>query len=669
MGMWGLRRAFPSRVMRAVVVLCSLLATAVSASGAGAAINTCSGSGSTFAGGSGTSASPYLVATAAQLGAIRNSTYRTCAFRQTADIALSGEWAPIGTAVFSAYFTGEYDGDSHLISGLSITTGSNWIGLFGYAGNGAIIRNLRVAGTINVSAPSTNVGGVVGLADQGTTITNVHSSVTVTADNIVGGLVGFLAESVIRRSSATGAVTANKGSVGGLVGYARSSYNSLSPEISDSYATGAVTGGTGYEGVAGLVGRPEVGISPYTLTIARSYATGAVTGGTGSRTECFGYGYGPPMCSTYFGTTGGIMALQSPGTPVNNLTVANSFWDTQTTGRATTADNKGTGATTAQLQSYSTFSAAGWNIANGWSASAVWGICDGSTYPFLSAQYASSPCPAPPTPAPSPSSDSPSVAPEVTPAAAPTPASTPASTAKPAASIAVSTPIDGTSRATVRWSADEDTAPTTLTTVLPPGVEFQRTRAGCATAKGRVVSIAVPALRAGENGACSFGVAVTRPIFSLTLVGGATRTASRIVQATASAAAWVSAALAVIDRGTPRATLNHTLDAMRTGRMTSADAAVTIRRDVLAVREAQIAANGRMDRAPAKLVGAERLLRRSLVLSMKADRAYIAWLGGKPNALGRAITLSILAASAKTRLVDALQGHGVAVPSATVLWP
>lgn len=654
--------------MRVVAVLCSLLVLAISASGADAVVSTCSGSGSTFAGGSGTSASPYLVATAAQLGAIRNSTYRTCAFRQTADIVLSGEWTPIGTATALAYFTGEYDGDDHLVSGLSITTGSNYIGLFGYTGNGAIIKNLRLSGTIN--APSGYaVGGLAGLVDRPTTITNVHSSVTVSGDDRVGGLVGFLAEAVIRRSSATGAVTANKGSVGGLVGHMRSAYDSLSAEITDSYAAGTVTGGTGYEGVGGLVGRPEVSGNPYTLTIARSYATGAVTGGTGSRTQCSSYGYGPPMCTTYYGTTGGIMARQTLSSPVTNLTVTNSFWDTQTTGRATTADDKGTGATTAQMQAYATFAAAGWDIANGWSASTVWGICDGSTYPFLSAQYASSPCPAPPTPAPSPSSGSPAAAPEATPTAVPTPASTPAPTAKPEASIVVSTPIDGDARATVRWSADEDTAPTTLTTILPPGVEFQRTRAGCATVKGRVVSIAVPALRAGDIGSCAFAVTVARPTLSLTLLGGATRTASRPVRATASTAAWVGAVLAVLDRGTPRATLNRALDAVRTGRVTSASAAATVRRDVLAIREAQIATIGGMDRAPAKLVGAERLLRRSLVLSAKADRAYVAWLDGEPNALGRAITLSILAASAKTRLVDALQGHGVAVPSATVLWP
>lgn len=655
---------------RAVAIAAALLVLGVSASAADAAINTCSGSGATFAGGSGTSASPYLVATAVQLGAIRNSTYRTCAFRQTADIALAGEWTPIGSA--SSVFTGTYDGDDHLISGLSITTGSSYLGLFGYSGGGAIIENLRLSGAISVAGGS-GIGALVGLADRPTTITNVHSTVSVSAEQRVGGLVGWLAEAIVRRSSASAAVTATKGDVGGIVGYARSSYGGLSSEITDSYATGAVTGAAGYEGVGGLVGRAEIGASPYSLVIARSYAVGSISGGTGTRLDCYPGFMGPPMCFPGSGTTGGIIAPYSLGSPVTGLTVTNGFWDTQTTGRATTADNKGTGATTAQLQTYATFASAGWDIANGWSASAVWGICDGSTYPFLSAQHSSSPCPAPPAPSPSPSpSSDPLPAATETPSATGStaaPTSTPAPTAKPDAAIEVSTPIDGDARATVRWSADEDTAPTTLTTILPPGVAFQRTRAGCATAQGRVVSIAVPALRAGERGSCSFAVTVTRRTVSLTLAGGATRTASRAVQATASAAAWVRAALAVLDRGTPRATLNRALDDVRAGRTSRESAAAVTRNEVLAVREAQLAALAMMDRAPATLAGAELLLRRSLVLSADADRAYIAWLEGDTGALARAITRSILASSAKTRLVAALQGHGVVTPPATLLWP
>lgn len=631
------------RCIRAVVL--GALALAIIAPGARAAIGDCAGTGETFAGGDGTSASPYLVATAEQLAAINSSFYRHCAFRQTADIALSGEWTPIGDG--AAMFTGEYDGDGHRISGLRITRGTSYLGLFGYTGVWAVIENLRLSGTVDVPG-AVGVGALIGLADRPTTITNVHSSVDVSAGGMVGGLVGWLAESVIRRSSATGSVTAANGSVGGLVGFARSVFGGLSSEITDSYATGSVTGGTGYAGVGGLVGHVQVDASSYTLAITRSYAAGPVTGGTGSRTECEpGEDPGdPPMCSTYSGTTGGLVAPSEYPPETAGMAVESGFWDTQTTGRAATADDKGTGATTAQMQSRATFAAAGWDISDGWSPTAVWGICEGSTYPFLNAEYVASPCHA---------------------------ASSP--TARPDARIAVSTPIDDVARVTVRWSAAEDTAPTTLTTTLPRGVMLLRERrlgrahVGCASARGRVVSIAVPALHAGDRGSCSFTVVTTRPTLSLALAGGSRRIVSATVRATASSSAWVEAAVAILRRGMPRATLNDVLDAVGEGRMTRASAAAIVRHDVLGVRVAQRAAIARLDRAPARLARAEHLLRRAVALSARADRAYVAWLDGQSEMLERAIGLSLRATAAKARLMTALRGGGTDAPAASLLWP
>jgi hypothetical protein len=117
------------------------------------------------------------------------------------------------------------------------------------------------------------------------------------------------------------------------------------------------------------------------------------------------------------------------------------------------------------------------------------------------------------------------------------------------------------------------------------------------------------------------------------------------------------------------ATLNATLDGLRDGSVSRAEARVIIRRDVLAVREGQIEDLPAVGRAPRSLRRAERLLRRSLVLSAKADRAYVAWLDGDPDALARAITLSTLATDAKERLVPLLSDRVAAVPEATAIWP
>src|SRR6185369_7186560 len=88
-----------------------------------------------------------------------------------------------------------------------------------------------------------------------------------------GGLVGFVAETAISNAYATGNVSGGTGDkVGGLVGYAGGVSS-----ITNSYATGAVSGtlhfdgGSGSKYVGGLVGR-AVG------TLTNVWATGDVTG-------------------------------------------------------------------------------------------------------------------------------------------------------------------------------------------------------------------------------------------------------------------------------------------------------------------------------------------------------------------------------------------------------
>ena len=73
----------------------------------------------------------------------------------------------------------------------------------------------------------------------------------------------------------------------------------------------------------------------------------------------------------------------------NTDTVSNSFWDTETSGQATSAG--GTGKDTEGMMDITTFSGAGWDIiavANPGtrSPSYIWNIVDTVTYPFLSWQ-------------------------------------------------------------------------------------------------------------------------------------------------------------------------------------------------------------------------------------------------------------------------------------------
>jgi len=68
-------------------------------------------------------------------------------------------------------------------------------------------------------------------------------------------------------------------------------------------------------------------------------------------------------------------------------TASDSFWDTETSGQATSAG--GTGKTTAEMQHITTFVEAGWNIVavanpGTHNPSYTWNIVNEQTYPFLS---------------------------------------------------------------------------------------------------------------------------------------------------------------------------------------------------------------------------------------------------------------------------------------------
>jgi hypothetical protein len=119
----------------------------------------------------------------------------------------------------------------------------------------------------------------------------------------------------------------------------------------DSYATGSVVGN--YD-IGGLVGDNAA-------TIRNCYASGNVTG-------------------DYY--VGGLV-----GANIEEGTVDNSFWDTETSGQSTS--DGGTGKNTAEMKDITTFSAATWNIIavdNSGLRNTYynWNIVDDETYPFLS---------------------------------------------------------------------------------------------------------------------------------------------------------------------------------------------------------------------------------------------------------------------------------------------
>lgn len=98
-------------------------------------------------------------------------------------------WTPIGNAE-TKLFKGTFDGDGHKITGLKINTGS-YIGLFGYVGEGATIKNVNLVGA-SVSGES-RVGALIGCIVGGATVSNCSvdsASKVVGSGSNTGGLIG-----------------------------------------------------------------------------------------------------------------------------------------------------------------------------------------------------------------------------------------------------------------------------------------------------------------------------------------------------------------------------------------------------------------------------------------------------------------------------------------------
>ncbi len=340
-----------------------------------------------------------------------------------------------------ALFTGVFDGGGHIISNLTID-GGEILGLFGRLTQEAEVRNIGVVdaniigsgacaaglvgengGRILASYSSGSVsghwrvGGLVGL-NWGSVISSYSSGPVSGTSSDVGGLVGHNSGS-ITASHSTGAVSGSGGYVGGLVGYSGGSVISSyaagsvngnedvgglvgrnSGEVTNCYSTGAVRGDSN---VGGLVGHN--GFS----RVTRCYSTGAVNGSSnvgglvghtyGGVTQC--YSTGAVSGNMYVGglvglnNHGDVSRCYSSGSVSGHWRVGglvgynwegwieNCFWDTQTSGQA--SSRGGTGKTTVEMQTASTFLNAGWDFvgetANG--VEDVWWILEGKDYPRL----------------------------------------------------------------------------------------------------------------------------------------------------------------------------------------------------------------------------------------------------------------------------------------------
>ena len=91
-----------------------------------------------------------------------------CIRDRTKDINLDGEaLTPIGKDLGSEAYTGNFNGNGHTITGLTITGNIEYAGLFGCINNGATISNVTLTGG-SISTTGTYAGGIVAYAQSGT---------------------------------------------------------------------------------------------------------------------------------------------------------------------------------------------------------------------------------------------------------------------------------------------------------------------------------------------------------------------------------------------------------------------------------------------------------------------------------------------------------------------
>lgn len=213
----------------------------------------------TFAGGTGTSSDPYLIALPAQMMNVAGALVanQTTYFKLTENINMSGkEWTPLNTeSPYNLYI--DFDGNNKTINNLTVTSDKASPSLFGML-NGNV-RNLTLANALIL--PGGNKGGVLAsyIGTSESTVTPSVTNITLTncavgsssdkGTNYCGGLCSTVEKSGTVISNVTVENTNVYASLaGGIIGFANCKVN-----VSGClYTGGTVTSSGRYSG--GLMG-------------------------------------------------------------------------------------------------------------------------------------------------------------------------------------------------------------------------------------------------------------------------------------------------------------------------------------------------------------------------------------------------------------------------------
>ena len=185
------------------------------------------------------------------------------------NIDLTGKgWTPIGTNYENSY-KGTFDGGGHTITGLTVTTNDQFVGLFGYLYRDGTVKNVVMEGIQITSNHMLGLGfgctgGVVGY--NWGTVENCSVSGSVSGTECVGGVVGRQTSSGSIIGCSSSATVKGMRYVGGVAGEQWGTMTAC-------YATGNVTLEIGSQN--NLSGGGVVGLSGGNRVLA-CYATGNV---------------------------------------------------------------------------------------------------------------------------------------------------------------------------------------------------------------------------------------------------------------------------------------------------------------------------------------------------------------------------------------------------------
>lgn len=260
-----------------------------------------------------------------------------------------------GWEVIAGNFTGTFNGDGHsILFHINRPTVTNQA-LFYQIYTTGVVKNLTTKGSISAAGYA---GGVAARVYGESGVTNFYrckneTNISITKFNgNVGGICGVVTRSIVNtvifeECVNTGNIedTSSGGRLGGICGGVLTNTEAL-----NCYNTGTMKSVAACGGIFGF-----------------GSSTGAILN------KCYSSGLIDSVSAQAGGLAGGS---------ANYAATTNSFWDTQTSGKATSF--AGVGKTTAEMQTESTFTGAGWDFTT------IWVMDD---YPEL--QWAAGPTPPP----------------------------------------------------------------------------------------------------------------------------------------------------------------------------------------------------------------------------------------------------------------------------------